>query len=82
MKIRHGPKIDFKYCKGCKKCYQECPADVFGWDDDRQLPIIQYPLECYYCSTCEIECQEEAIKLYLPLHVILDTGISPKERTL
>ena len=79
LKVKHGPEINYRFCKGCKKCYLECPSDVFGWDDEKGLPTINYPGECYYCGTCELECMEEAIKLILPVHVLLDLGIDPRE---
>jgi len=78
MKVRHGPRIDYRYCKGCKGCYNECPSDVFGWDDEKGLPTLNYPEECYYCGTCEIECLEQAINLMLPIHVMVDTSIYPR----
>lgn len=78
MTIGYGPKIDYRFCNGCKKCYDICPSDVFDWDDEKSLPIVAYPDECYYCAGCELECLEEAISIKLPLHAMLDIGIYPE----
>lgn len=59
-------KIDYHLCKGCKSCYTECPADLFGWDEEREIPYIAYPDECWHCGVCKLECPENAIHLTLP----------------
>ncbi len=73
----YGPKISYKDCIGCKKCYDTCPLDVFAWDDEQKLPIVAYPDECFYCGMCELECLELAIDVEVPLHVRLYCGIFP-----
>ncbi len=42
-KIGNGPKIDFRVCNGCGTCYDICPMDVFGWDEEKQMPFVAYP---------------------------------------
>ena len=37
--LNYGPKIDYKYCNGCGDCYDNCPMDVFGWDEEKQMPL-------------------------------------------
>jgi NAD-dependent dihydropyrimidine dehydrogenase PreA subunit len=32
--INYGPKIDYEHCNKCGTCYQHCPMDVFGWDEE------------------------------------------------
>lgn len=27
---------------GCKVCYEICPMDVFGWDEEKGLPVVLY----------------------------------------
>ncbi|MCK4952746.1 ferredoxin family protein [Candidatus Bathyarchaeota archaeon] len=54
-------KIDYKLCTGCKACYDECPLDVFGWNEEEDKPIILYPSECWYCGACEIDCPTKAV---------------------
>jgi NAD-dependent dihydropyrimidine dehydrogenase PreA subunit len=77
LKINYGPRIDYGYCNGCKVCYENCPMDVFGWDEEKRMPITSYPGECAFCCFCEIICPEVAIDVYIPLHHLLDFGISP-----
>ena len=77
LKLSYGPRIDSKYCKGCAECYKICPMDVFGWDEEKKLPIIAYPGECIFCCVCEIACTEKAIDVRFPLHTMLDFNIDP-----
>ena len=77
VKINYGPKIDFRFCNGCGKCYEYCPADIFGWDENTKMPVVLYPGECSICCYCEIICPEVAIDVEIPLHHLLDFGISP-----
>ncbi len=74
-KIGNGPKIDFRVCNGCGTCYDICPMDVFGWDEEKQMPFVAYPGECDSCCFCEITCPEVAIDVVIPLHHLLDFGI-------
>lgn len=78
VKVRHGPIIDYTRCSGQRCCYDNCPDDVFDWDEELGLPIVAYPDECHYCGICEIQCVEQAITVRLPLHAMLDLGIYPK----
>ena len=77
VEINYGPKIDYRYCNGCGVCYENCPMDVFGWDEEEQMPVTAYPGECSFCCFCEIICPEVAIDVCIPLHHLLDFGISP-----
>jgi adenylylsulfate reductase subunit B len=78
LKISYGPKIDYKACSGCGKCYEDCPMDVFDWNNERQKPIVEYPGECRFCGYCEMGCPEIAIDIQFPLHAMLDFGIDPR----
>lgn len=62
----NGPIIDYNRCNGCKICYEECPTDVFGWDEEKKLPIVLYPNECNSCGACELDCMQLAITVVLP----------------
>jgi NAD-dependent dihydropyrimidine dehydrogenase PreA subunit len=76
--ITYGPKIDYRLCTGCRECYEDCPMDVFGWDEEKQMPTVTYPGECRFCCDCEIVCPQVAIDVRFPLHVRLDFGIYPE----
>ena len=66
-------KINYHRCNGCKACYNHCPSDLFGWDEEQDLPYIAYPDECWHCGICKMECPvEKAIELTLPLRCWLD----------
>ena len=60
-------KVDFNKCNGCKICYNECPMDVFAWDEEKKKPVVAYPDECWYCGACEIDCPVKAIDLSLSI---------------
>lgn len=78
IKISYGPKIDYRFCKGCGTCYENCPMDVYGWDEERKMPYVAYPGECFFCCFCEINCPEVAIEVHIPIHHLLDFGIKPE----
>ena len=65
-------KIDYHACNGCKACYRECPADLFGWDEEQDIPFVAYPGECWHCGICKMECSENAVQLTLPPQCYLD----------
>jgi adenylylsulfate reductase subunit B len=77
FKNNYGPKIDYRFCIGCGDCYDNCPMDIFGWDEEKQMPTVVYAAECSFCCFCESFCPEIAIEVVLPLHQMLDFGISP-----
>jgi hypothetical protein len=51
--------------------------DVFSWDEEKQMPEVKYGAECSICCFCEIMCSEMAIDVQIPVHHMLDFGISP-----
>jgi len=63
--------IDPKVCKGCNRCVQICPSDVYIPNPEKgKPPMIMYPEECWYCGCCLMECplhQKGANKLNWPL---------------
>jgi NAD-dependent dihydropyrimidine dehydrogenase PreA subunit len=65
------PIIDETKCKRCGTCVDTCSEDVFyGWRK-KQIPQVSYPQECAYCNGCVEECPEGAIKLRIPLPMML-----------
>jgi len=59
-------KIDYGKCKACGTCYDDCPMDVIGWDNEKEIPVTRYPDECCYCGNCELYCPVEAIEIMMP----------------
>lgn len=66
--------IDYDRCRGCEFCYRECPADVFTWDKEKDLPIIARQNECWHCGICVLECPEDAMVHTLPPQCWNDTN--------
>jgi len=58
-------------CKGCNKCVDICPMDVFVPNPEKgKPPIVMYPEECWYDGVCVYECplkEQGAIKIITPL---------------
>jgi adenylylsulfate reductase subunit B len=79
IKVTYGPRIDYQNCNGCGKCYDTCPMDVYGWDEEKHLPVVSYPEECRACLYCEFGCSCVAIDVRFPLHAMLDFGIDPRK---
>jgi len=62
-----GIKVDHELCNKCKSCYEVCPLDVFGFDDNNDVITVEYPEECWYCGACVFDCPTGAIDIELPL---------------
>jgi adenylylsulfate reductase, subunit B len=58
--------IDYKKCIGCKKCYDLCPMDVITWDQQKDMPEVTYPEDCWFCGVCWMECPKRAIDIVYP----------------
>ncbi len=64
------PTVDYKKCKGCKKCFEFCSHHVYGWDEKKNRPKVLEPFYCVVgCSTCAGLCEEKAIS-FPPLSVL------------
>jgi NAD-dependent dihydropyrimidine dehydrogenase PreA subunit len=57
------PLLDMEKCSGCGICDRICPLDVIHFDDQKKIPIVMYPDECWHCGSCRLECPKEAIKI-------------------
>jgi len=53
-------------CNGCRICYDICPLDVFDWDEEKDVPLVEHPDECWYCGCCYFDCSRGAIDITLP----------------
>ena len=65
------PIIDKTKCTNCGICVDVCPLDVFYGSQKGLLPVINYPEECWMCGSCVLECPKKAIKLRMPLPMML-----------
>jgi adenylylsulfate reductase subunit B len=57
-------KISKDKCVGCKKCLAVCPGSLIKFGEDKKA-YIKYPKDCWGCTSCVKECNQEAISLYL-----------------
>jgi len=53
--------IDREACVGCSLCVDECPTDVFEFDEAEALPVVKKEIECFGCLSCLEICPAEAI---------------------
>ncbi|MCK5035387.1 MAG: ferredoxin family protein [Candidatus Sabulitectum sp.] len=53
--------IDEDACVGCALCVDECPTDVFEFDEEKNLPLVKRENECFGCFSCSEVCPAEAI---------------------
>lgn len=54
-------KIDEDACVGCQLCVDECPTDVFEFDEGKSIPVVKHEKECFGCFSCSEICPAEAI---------------------
>lgn len=50
---------DSDVCMRCKdkSCTFVCPADVYEWNEEKQLIMIRYE-NCLECGACKIACEK------------------------
>jgi adenylylsulfate reductase, subunit B len=65
------PIINKEECSSCGECMNICPQDVFFGTEDGNVPVIRYPDECWHCNACVVACPVEAIKLRIPLPMMI-----------
>ncbi|MFC1902749.1 ferredoxin family protein [Chloroflexota bacterium] len=66
------PVIENRLCNMCKLCFKYCPGDVFTVVNDEMK--VYYPDECSHCGACYLDCPEGAIKIHIPLTIMLTTS--------
>ena len=52
--------IDPELCKGCVKCLDACPVDVFRLGADGKA-VAMFESDCHVCHQCEDDCPTGAI---------------------
>ena len=62
------PVIDDKKCNKCGICADLCPVDVFYGSKEKEIPVISYGEDCFFCCACILECSTDAITLRYPLY--------------
>ncbi len=65
------PIIELKKCQGCKLCDEHCPVDVIHFDEERKIPLVKYPEECWHCGSCRLDCPTGAISIKFPPQMLL-----------
>ena len=65
------PIIDKEICNGCGMCVEICPSDVFVGSKKGEIPMVTYPDECWHENACVIDCPVGAIKLRIPLSMMV-----------
>ncbi|MFO8183705.1 MAG: 4Fe-4S binding protein [Candidatus Aegiribacteria sp.] len=53
--------IDEDACVGCTLCVEECPTDVFEFDEEKLIPRVVKEKECFGCLSCSEICPASAI---------------------
>jgi len=54
-------KIDEDACVGCSLCVDECPTDVFSFDEKKRLPVVEKAEMCFGCLSCSEICPSDAV---------------------
>lgn len=63
------PVIDVKLCQKCGMCIQGCPVDAIDTLEDGNLKVRKK--DCIECFCCHELCPHNAVKIKLPLMIIL-----------
>lgn len=65
------PIIDKEKCVACGVCIAICPMQIFAPPQEGQQPEVRFPEECWHCLCCEADCKQKALKVRLPLPLMM-----------
>ncbi|MBP1731624.1 MAG: ferredoxin [Deltaproteobacteria bacterium] len=65
------PLIDEEKCTRCGTCVDICQSDVFAMPTEATIPDASHADECWHCGACVMECPAEAIRLRIPLPMMV-----------
>jgi adenylylsulfate reductase, subunit B len=65
------PTINKNLCTGCGKCVDVCPSDVFCGTEKGEIPVVNYPGECWHEGACVMDCPVQAVSLRIPLPMMV-----------
>jgi NAD-dependent dihydropyrimidine dehydrogenase PreA subunit len=54
---------DRNACIGCKNCVNNCPMDVFYFDESEQKSVMSYPENCQCCGQCYLNCLGDSLMI-------------------
>lgn len=61
--IEWYPTVVAERCLGCGLCVTSCGRQVYRFDYDANVPVVDNPLNCMVgCSTCATICPRDAIE--------------------
>jgi NAD-dependent dihydropyrimidine dehydrogenase PreA subunit len=63
------PPVFSEKCNKCGICVDNCPGYVLIMMDDG--PTVKYPDECWHCGGCRTNCPNDAVKIKLPLFMLV-----------
>lgn len=66
------PVINELLCNQCGVCAEICSEDVFFGSENKKVPAITYPEECWHCNSCVDACPVKgALRLRIPLPLMV-----------
>jgi adenylylsulfate reductase subunit B len=66
------PVIEKEKSIGCGKCVDICTEDVFFGSEEKKIPVVSYPEECWHCNACVESCPEQgSIRLRIPMPMMV-----------